>query len=364
MPGETDPSSGPEAFANITPEQRAAEVAKQTIQAGPDKGKLTDDTLAWNEAHAELKARDDKAAELGYDDPNNLTYRTKKGEFRQENSRRGPVTKAREELAKIGEAAADEAADKYSVNAVIERGFVKNYDQALEMAYAEKAEREMAKNLTDIGSENLAEGKIEAAKQHGLETGASYEDAATRGLGDVRRVIAGEKLAAVLEGKDLSALQTVIQGFAGKGAEPIFEQTKGRGKHAYHEAFFASSTSPNVVMVQRSNARTGEAISLHTLATRSEALHERKGVRIPTRELNQELGEARKYDNNPENEATQAPINSRATKLNYNDVGEYNFIQNRRLDVSKPETKAELRAYRARRQKQRKAVPWWSRLFS
>lgn len=329
------------------------------MKAGP----IADKEVAEEAAYAEKAARESATESVLGKISEDKLYR-KSGEMRDTKQ----VRAAREKISKIGNKAGEQQAEEFiKGRAEVEKGYVRNRDQALEMASAEKPERDMAANLKAIGSEDLAKGRVEQAKAHGEAAGATYKAAAESALTEIGKLTRGETDSPqLLSGNKLAAWETVKQAVAGKDALPAFEIDKGRGKNKVHESVYASPSSPNVVMVERRNGRTGEIISVHTVRTQGEALRDRKDVQIPSKELRTLMNAARKHD--ADNTGTKAVLNSQSARIEkgrngYGSVGEYAYLQNRKIGLDSPSAPAELDGYHKRHKQQQRALPWWSRFF-
>lgn len=357
MPGETP---GP------SPEEAA--LAKVSVPEGDDnEGKIADPEIARAAAVEQLAAHDQATSET-FADTSDLKYHTKAGELRQNQA----VRSARAKISR----ASDEVGDKAVGEFALKMGdLVKNPDEALEMAKSEDAERSVAANLEAIGSPKLAADRVEQGKQNAETTSLAYNNEAKRALNDMMQVRDGRTERAVLRGDQLKILPTYEQALAGQGATPVYEQDKGRGKRAIHESYFESSFAPGLVMVERRNARTGELISAHTMKTEQAPFEvNKKGVKLPTQGLREAMAEVRTKD--LEVPESAQVINSRGPNRRYpagvKNVGELAMLANRGLvtEVDKnsdqeliKKRQEALEAYRKQRQAQRRAAPFWQRIF-
>lgn len=352
MPGETP---GP------SPEETA--LASVSVQEGVNAGRIEDKEVARAGAVAEKDTRE-TLENAGINNQENTNFYTKKGELRKGAAAEKKIAEARSSIEKIGNESGTKAAGEFANKS---KDRVKNPDEALDMAYAAKPNWDMAANLQEAGSEGLAKDMLKDANTRMDATSKEYNMRAGKALEDITRVMHGDtKNGAALVGDQLTGYETVKQAVAGPNAQPAFELDKGRGKRKIHEAIYASPASPNVAMIERRNARTGELISVHTVATKSEAFDNRGDIQVPTKELAQQITMARKADSDPDKiESTTPIINSRGPNIPYKgDVGEYMMLQRRRLNLDSPDAPAAITEYRHKRAAQKKTESFWKRLFS
>lgn len=369
MPGET---TGPtEAELNQGRDDRiAAELQAMNV------GRVQDKDVAEEMAYADRDARiDTERSELTKAIPKPKELFKQTGEYRDTIAVRDARENVADVIASAGQVSGEKQGEAFIKDrAEHQKGYIQNKDEALEMAYAEKPGLDMAANFEAIGSHKLAKGRVEAAKIAGLARSESYYTAADAGAGDIEKVQRGEKTYSYLTGKDLDAIDTVIQGFAGQDAMPVYEQDKGIRGNKVREAVYASTSSPDMAMIVRRNAKTGEVISAYTTKTRARALETHKGVQTPTRELRGEMKVLRDKDEDPENTNTEPVLNSKGPRIqfteDYGNVGEYamlqsgNYVLDTANDDERKRTDKALASYRARRKQQRSARPWWAKLLN
>ncbi|HSX14451.1 MAG TPA: hypothetical protein VLE72_00885 [Candidatus Saccharimonadales bacterium] len=363
MPGETNP----------TPDEITAEIDRNTIQsdreeAGEKAGYILDKDLARAMAEKQLEVRNEaeaKEAELKAN-PNNVRKTdnelTKRARTRVEKI----LSKSQSEGEAAGRAQVESGLKE---RAKKEAGYEANEDKAFEMASAEYADRTMADNLTDIGSPDLAKGRVEQAKAQGEKAGQTYKTEMDKALTDVDTVSRGPAGGrATLRGEQTKITDSYIEAVAGRGAQPVFEMDKGRGSTKIHESYYQAGVNAETVSVVRQNARTGEVISVHTMKLERTPFTNKRGVKVPSGALQQAMQEPRAKDKELGGQA----ISGRGTPLEFppgaSSVGELNYLRQTGFGYNPGEqfslgrTESALNEYR-KKQRQQSRASFWDRLF-